>query len=149
MQRHILASLPEALFSIKRVVVSPVDPRVARRRFRVCRVAQVALGAFTNSGLTSVVLWTWLFNAAQRSCIAPPLVLLANCTRFWLNLSFSIFSSFSFLFIAPGRLFKLLRCILACPVSTWPSAPASSRPESASASDSRFATSFLFGRRRF
>jgi hypothetical protein len=30
-----------------------------------------------------------------------------------------------------------------------PSAPASSRPVSASASDSRFATSFLFGRRRF
>jgi hypothetical protein len=51
--------------------------------------------------------------------------------------------------MAPGRLFKLLRCILACPVSTLPSAPASSRPESASASDSRFATSFLFGLRRF
>jgi hypothetical protein len=43
----------------------------------------------------------------------------------------------------------LVRCILACPVSTVPSAPASSRPDSASASDSRFATSFLFGRRRF
>jgi hypothetical protein len=76
-------------------------------------------------------------------------VLLASCTRFWLNRSFSIFSSFAFLFIAPGRLFMLVRCIFACPVSTLPSAPASSRPDSASASDSRFATSFLFGRRRF
>jgi hypothetical protein len=51
--------------------------------------------------------------------------------------------------MAPGRLFKLLRCILACPASNFSLAPASSRPESASAKDSRFATSFLFGRLRF
>lgn len=95
------------------------------------------------------MLWTWPFSAAQRSCVAPPCVPLASCTKFWLNLSFSIFSSFSFLFMAPGLLFKLLRCILACPVSTLPSAPASSSPDSASASDSRFATSFLLGRRLF
>lgn len=39
--------------------------------------------------------------------------------------------------------------IFACPISISPSAPEASRPGSASASDSRFATSFLLGRRRF
>jgi hypothetical protein len=47
-------------------------------------------------------------------------------------------------------LLRLLRCdILAWPTSISPSMPPSSRPGSASARDSRFATSFLLGRRRF
>ena len=106
---------------------------------------------FTNSGLTSILLRTWLFSAAQRSCTALPCVLLANWARFLLNRSLSIFSSFSFFFSAPGLLFilfKLFRCILACPISISPSAPPSSRPGKASARDSSVATSFLLGRRR-
>lgn len=98
-----------------------------------------------------MVLCTWLFNAAQRSCTAVPCEVLANCTKFLLNLSLSNFSSFSFLFNAPGllfMLFKLFLCTFACPTSISPSTPSSSSPGKASASDSRFATNFLFGRRR-
>lgn len=110
-------------------------------------VSESRLHFLTNSGLTSIVLCTWLFSAAQRSCtaVAP---LPASCARFWLKRSLSSLSSFSFLFMAPGRDFKLLRCILACPISTCPSTP-SSISGSALVSDSRSATSFLLGRRRF
>ena len=84
------------------------------------------------------------------SAFPAPLVL-AICARFALNLAISIFSSFSFLFVAPGLLFRLFLWIFACPTTTSPFSSSSSfpRPGSASASDSRFATSFLFGRRRF
>lgn len=104
---------------------------------------------FANSGLTSIVFCTWFFNAAHRSVLAAELV--AICAKFALNLSISSFSSFSFFFIAPGLLFKLFFCILACPLATTtpPSPVSPSRPESASARESRFAASFLFGRRRF
>lgn len=104
----------------------------------------------TNSGLISILLCTWLFNAAQRSCTELPFVLLANCAIFLLNLSLSCFSIFSFLFNAPGRLFmlfKLLRCASFAPPCS-PLTSLSSRPESASARDSRLATSVLFGLRR-
>jgi hypothetical protein len=110
---------------------------------------QVASAFCVNSGLTSTVLCTWFISAAHRSCIAPLCVPLASCTRFWLKRSFSTFSSFSLRFIAPGRDLRLLRWILACPTSTSPLVSVSSMLVSASASDSRFATSFLLGRRRF
>lgn len=99
---------------------------------------------FANSGFCSTVLLTWFFNAAHRSAIALPPVVAAICTRLTLNLSLSILSSFSLLFIAPGLDLRLFLCILACPTTT--SSP--SKPGSASASDSRLATNFLFGRRR-
>lgn len=102
-----------------------------------------------NSGLTSIVFCTWLLRAAHLSCTPDPVVLPANCARFLLKRSISVFTSFSLRFVAPGLDFRLLRCIFACPTSTSPSAPSSSSPGNASASDSRFATSFLFGRRRF
>lgn len=66
-----------------------------------------------------------------------------------MNRSFSIISSLSFFFIAPGLLLRLFFCIFAWLSTTSPSPTASSRPGSASASDSRFATSLLFGRLRF
>jgi hypothetical protein len=94
------------------------------------------------------VFCTWFLSAAHRSC-TPPVLLLASCAKFLLKRSISVLTSFSFLLVAPGLDFKLFRWILACPTSTSPSAPPSSSPGSASASDSRFATSFLFGRRRF
>jgi hypothetical protein len=75
--------------------------------------------------------------------------LVAICAKFMLNLSFSSFSSFSFFFIAPGLLLRLFLCIFACPTTTSPLPSPSSKPDRASASDSRFVTSFLFGRRRF
>lgn len=67
---------------------------------------------------------------------------------FLLKRSFSMLASFSFFFCAPGRLFKLLCRIFASPITL----SSSLRVEvygSASASDSRFVTSFLEGRRRF
>lgn len=44
--------------------------------------AHVALWVLLNSGLTSILFCTWLFSAAHRSCVAPPDVVLANCTKF-------------------------------------------------------------------
>lgn len=108
-----------------------------------------------NSALISAVFLTWFFNASHLSAAGlPPVALFvaevaAICAKFMLNLSFSSFSSFSFFFIAPGLLFKLFLCILACPTTTSPSPLLSSKPDKASARDSRFVTSFLFGRRRF
>ena len=57
-------------------------------------------------------------------------------------------ASFSFFFCAPGRLFKLLCLVFACPtiVSSCFEVEVGG---SASASDSRFVTSFLDGLRRF
>jgi len=108
---------------------------------------------FTNSGLISIVPCTWFLSAAHRSCTAVPCVPLANWARFLLNRSISNFSSFSFLFSAPGLLFMLFSAFpwltFACPTSISPSTSSFSRPGSASARDSRLATSFLLGRRRF
>lgn len=75
--------------------------------------------------------------------------------RFFSNRSRSMRSSFSFLFNAPGLLFRLLCLIFACPTSTAPSSPSASAPSSspasgsASARDSSVVTSCLFGRRFF
>lgn len=109
---------------------------------------------FWNSGLTSMVLCTWFFNAAQRSAVVlpAPFPVLAICAKFALNLSLSIFSSFSFRFMAPGlllRLFKFFRRTVACPTSSSSFPPSSSKSGRALAIDSRLATSFLFGRLRF
>ncbi|KAL5466624.1 hypothetical protein PMIN07_003591 [Paraphaeosphaeria minitans] len=130
--------------------------RILRFSNTICASGQTANPHFCkNSGLISAVFLTWFFNAAQRSAAGLlPVALLAVevvaiCAKFMLNLSFSSFSNFSFFFIAPGLLFRLFLCILACPTTTSPFPSPCSKPDRASARDSRFVTSFLFGRRRF
>ena len=67
---------------------------------------------------------------------------------FLLNRSFSMFASLSFRFIAPGRLLRLLCRMTASPtvLSSFLKSGASGK---ATARDSRLATNFFEGRRRF
>ena len=67
---------------------------------------------------------------------------------FLLNRSFSMFASFSFRFIAPGRLFKLL-CLMIAPPTVMSSFLECGASGKATARDSRLVTNFLEGRRRF
>jgi hypothetical protein len=107
---------------------------------------------FTNSGFCSKVCDMNPLSAAHRFdvatfCASSPLscaLPAASCAIFFPNLSLSILSSFSLLFVAPGLLFKLLCLIFASPTIRSDS-PASGR---ASVSDSRVVTSFFDGRRR-
>ena len=72
----------------------------------------------------------------------------AICAMFLLNLSFSMLTNASFVFIAPGRLFKLLGLIFASP-TTFVSFESLAVSGNASAKDSRLVTSFFDGRLRF
>jgi hypothetical protein len=107
---------------------------------------------FTNSAFCSNVCDIKPLNAAHLFAVAvfcassPPACALpaASCAIFLPNLSLSILSNFSLLFVAPGLLFKLLCLIFASPM-TLSESLASGR---ASASDSSVVTSFLDGRRR-
>jgi hypothetical protein len=75
----------------------------------------------------------------------------AICAMFFANRSLSPWSNFSCRFIAPGRLFMLFRrMMLTWSFASWPAAlscAGESSSGSAAASESRVATSFLFGRR--
>ncbi len=92
--------------------------------------------------LSAVVASVPLIPSVDAAAVLP-----AICAIFLANLSLSIRSSFSFRFIAPGLLFKLLCRILALAGSKTSSVPPSSGR--AFASDSRLATRFFEGLLRF
>jgi hypothetical protein len=106
----------------------------------------------TNSGFCSSVCEINPLKAAHlfevavfcASSLAVPMLPAASCAIFFPNLSLSIFSSFSRLFVAPGLLFILLCRIFASP-TTLSTSTVSGK---ASASDSSVVISFLDGRRR-
>lgn len=93
--------------------------------------------------------------AAAPTAGVPPAASVAECTlaicaKFFPNRSRSTISNFSFLFIAPGRLFKLL-CLILFPFSLSAVDGSVNEDEvgKASESESRVVMSFLDGRRRF
>ncbi|KAM3077558.1 hypothetical protein ACMFMG_006895 [Clarireedia jacksonii] len=98
-----------------------------------------------------------LLDVAEAGLSFPSLVaalavldseLPTNCAMFLPNLSLSIASSFSLLFVAPGLLFILFCLILPLSPLLILSKPSPSKSGRASARLSNVVTNFLFGRLR-